>query len=111
MATQLQEHHNDLLEYMQNIKKFGGDEAMAEYQVRYHKRYVHQTIKEYIADLHLEKFATKEDLQNTKIELKSEIQQVRLEMKDMKHQLLMWQIGIGVTIMSANFAILKMMLP
>lgn len=72
---------------------------MAEYQIRYHKNYVHQTIKEYIADLHLERFATKEDLQN-----------VRLEMKDMKHQLLMWQIGIGVTIMSANFAMLKFML-
>jgi hypothetical protein len=73
---------------------------MSDFQIRYHKNYVHQTSKEYIADdLHLERFATKEDLQN-----------VRLEMKDMKHQLLMWQIGIGITIMSANFAMLKFML-
>jgi hypothetical protein len=65
---------------------------MATYQARYNKNYVEKTIKETIADLHLEQFATKEDLQK------------------LKSELLRWQIGIAVVIMSANFALFKIML-
>ena len=72
---------------------------MASYQSRYNKNYVEKTIKETIADLHLEQFATKQDI-------------VRLEkeMMNLKVELLRWQIGIGIVIMSANFALFKFML-
>ncbi len=56
---------------------------------RYYEQYVHKTVREYIADL---RYA------------------IKLDMKDLKYQLLLWQIGIGITIMSANFAMLKVML-
>ncbi len=79
----------DSLEYVKQMKKLGGCEKMAEAQVRYYEQYVHKTVREYISDLHYE---------------------IKLEMKDLKYQLLIWQIGIGITIMSANFAMLKVML-
>ena len=43
------------------------------------------------------------DIANLRTEVKSDISQVKVE-------LLRWQIGIAVIIMSANFAVLKMML-
>ena len=130
MAAVLQENYNDPLEYARNLKQLGMSEEMATYQARYNKNYVEKTIKETIADLHLEqfatkqdllqlesrlekemeKFATKEDLQILKIELKNEINETTLKIYQMKSELLRWQIGIAVVIMSANFAILKMML-
>ncbi len=118
METTLQEQYNDSLEYVKNIKKLGGDEQMAEYQARQQQNYVHQTIKEYIADLHLEQFATKADLQHAidclRFEMKSEISNLRAEttvkLNELKVEMLRWQIGIGLTIMSANFAMLKLML-
>ncbi len=118
MTELLQEQYNDSLEYVKNIKTLGGDEQMAEYQIRQHQNYVHQTIKEYIADLHLEQFATKADLQHAidslRLEMKIEISNLRAEttvkLHELKVELLRWQIGIGIMIMSANFAMLKLML-
>ncbi len=92
MAAISQEDYNDPLEYVHNLKQLGASEEMATYQARYNKNYVEKTIKETIADLHLEQFATKEDLQK------------------LKSELLKWQVGIGVMIMSANFALFKLML-
>ena len=136
MAALLQEEYYDTLEYVCNIQQLGGDIKMAEYQARYQQNYVHNTIKEYIAHLKLERFATKEDLQLVRNELKLEINEVRNELKldianlrtevkseiaelrtevksdisQVKVELLRWQIGIAVIIMSANFALLKIML-
>jgi hypothetical protein len=110
---------------------------MSDFQARYNKNYVEKTIKETIADLHLdqfatkqdiarlekemEKFATKEDLNNLKTDLKHEIRleinavkadinETNLKLYQIKSELLRWQIGIAVVIMSANFALLKLML-
>ncbi len=63
----------DPLTYIKNIKELGGNEQVAEYQAHYNEYYVNKTIKEAIADLHLERFATKEDL-------------LRLE-KDLRHDM------------------------
>ncbi len=129
MATVLQEDHQDALEYVQTIKQLGGDEKMAKYQVRYHEQYVHQTIKEYIADLKLERFATKDDIielrheisslrqetnakieslrQETKADIALLRSETKAEMKAMEHRLLIWQISIAIAVMSANFATIK----
>ena len=134
MAAILKEDYNDPLEYARNLKQLGMSEEMATYQARYNKNYVEKTIKETIADLHLEqfatkddllhlekrlekemekemeKFATKEDLQILKLELKNEINHTTVKIYQMKSELLRWQIGIAVVIMSANFALFKIML-
>jgi hypothetical protein len=99
MAAILKEDYNDPLEYARNLKQLGMSEEMATYQARYNKNYVEKTIKETIADLHLERFATKED-----------VQKVRVELQLIKSELLRWQIGIGIAIMSANFALFKFMI-
>ena len=130
MAAILKEEYNDPLEYVRNLKQLGMSEEMATYHARYNKNYVEKTIKETIADLHLEqfatnddllhlekrlekemeKFATKEDLQILKLELKNEINHTTVKIYQMKSELLRWQIGIAVVIMSANFALFKIML-
>ncbi len=143
MVAILQEQYQDALEYVKTIEQYGGDQKMAEFQVRYYEEYTNKSIKAAIANLHLERFATKEDLQNVKTELKAdienlrhetkadienlrhetkadienlrhdtklEIQSVRFDMKAMEHRLLLWQFGIGITIMGANFAMLKFFL-
>ncbi len=99
----LQENYNDQLEYVHNLKQLGMSEAMATYQARYNKHYVEKTLKETIADLHLEQFATKDDLLHLEKRLEK-------EMMNLKVELLRWQIGIGVMIMSANFALFKFMI-
>jgi hypothetical protein len=130
MTTILQENYNDQLEYVSNLKQLGVTEEVATYQARYNKNYIEKTIKEVIADLHLEqfatkqdilrlekemeKFATKEDLQILKLELKNEIKsdinETTVKIYQMKSELLRWQIGIAIVIMSANFALFKLML-
>lgn len=121
MVAILKEQYKDALEYVKTIEQYGGDQKMAEFQVRYYEEYTNKSIKAAIADLNLERFATKEDLQNVKTELKVdienlrhdtklEIQSVRFDMKAMEHRLLLWQFGIGITIMGANFAMLKFFL-
>jgi hypothetical protein len=103
MAAILKEDYNDPLEYARNLKQLGMSEEMATYQARYNKNYVEKTIKETIADLHLEQFATKDDLLHLEKRLEK-------EMVNLKVELLRWQIGIGIMIMSANFALFKFML-
>jgi hypothetical protein len=99
MTAILKENYNDPLEYARNLKQLGMSEEMATYQARYNKNYVEKTIKDVIADLHLEQFATKQDI----LRLEKEIMSLKVE-------LLRWQIGIAIVIMSANFALFKLML-
>ena len=132
MVAILKEQYQDALECVKTIEQYGGDQKMAEFQVRDYEDYTNKSIKSAIADLHLERFATKEDMNNVKTELKAdienlrhetradienlhhetklEIQSVRFDMKAMEHRLLLWQFGIGITIMGANFAMLKFFL-
>jgi hypothetical protein len=121
MVAILKEQYQDALEYVKTIEQYGGDQKMAEFQARYYEEYTNKSIKSAIADLHLERFATKEDMNNVKTELKAdienlrhetklEIQAVRFDMKAMENRLLLWQFGIGITIMGANFAMLKFFL-
>jgi hypothetical protein len=63
----------DPLNYVKNIKELGGNEQMAEYQARYSEHYVNKTVKEAIMSLHLEKFATKEDLLRLEKDLKGDM--------------------------------------
>ena len=107
MAVVLQENYNDPLEYMRNLKQLGMSEDMASYQARYNKNYVEKTIKETIADLHLEQFATKQDI--VRLEKEMEKFATKEDLQRLKIELLRWQIGIGVMIMSANFALFKLM--
>lgn len=62
MTNRNNNEHYAPLTYIKNIKKLGGNEQVAEDQAHYNEYYVNKTIKEAIADLHLERFATKEDL-------------------------------------------------
>ena len=119
MAAVLQENYNDPLEYMHNLKHLGMTEEMATYQARYNKNYVEKTMKETIADLHLEQFATKQDIARLEREMEkfaTKEDLLRLEARlekeigHLKSELLRWQIGISVMIMSANFALFKFML-
>ncbi len=100
MAATLQNKNYDPLEYVENMKKLGGDEKMATYQARYTEEYVHQTIKEYIADLHLEQFATKQDLTHA--------------ISELKYSLLLWIITISVagfsTTIGVTYFMMKFML-
>lgn len=100
MATKLQESYNDSLEYVKNIIALGGNRDMAEYTTRYINHSIEAAIDRAIEKLNPSQFATKLDIQD-----------VRLEMKSMEHQLLKWQIGIAVAIistnLSVNFAMLK----
>ena len=81
MTNKLTEQHNDSLEYVQNMVNFGGNIQMAEYQARYIGKYVDKSVKEAIADLHLERFATKEDLNNaiTSVEHRLEMKITKVE--------------------------------
>ncbi len=114
MAEQLQTDHNDPLEYVKNIKKIGGEEIMAEYQVRYTEHYVNKTLKETIADLHLELFVTKDDI----LKLEKEISDLRKDtckdIAELKYSLLLWiftisSVGFSTTI-GVTYFMLKFML-
>jgi len=52
---------------------------MAEYTARYNENYVNKTVKEYIADLHLERFATKDDI--NRLDHKIDMVEQRLDAK------------------------------
>ena len=82
----------DNLEYVNTIVKYGGNKSIAEFQVRYHQWYVHQTVKEYIADLHLEQFATKHDL------------------SELKYSLLLWIFSISVAGFSTTIGVTYFMI-
>ncbi len=112
MVAILQENYNDPLEYARNLKQLGMSEEMATYQARYNKNYVEKTIKETIADLHLEQFATKQDVLQLEKRLEKEMEKfaTKEDLQRVKIELLKWQVGIGVMIMSANFALFKLML-
>ena len=107
MATVLQENYNDPLEYVKNIKQFGGNEKMAEYTARY----IHHSIDDTIAKLNLERFATKEDVLQLEKRIEKEMEKfaTKEDLQRLKIELLRWQIGIGIMIMSANFALFKLM--
>jgi hypothetical protein len=74
MTTKLQESYNDQLEYVSNLKQLGMSEEVATYQARYNKNYVEKTIKDVIADLHLERFATKQDVLQLERRLEKEME-------------------------------------
>lgn len=52
---------------------------MAEYTARYNENYVNKTVKEYITDLHLERFATKDDI--NRLDHKIDMVEQRLDAK------------------------------
>jgi hypothetical protein len=107
VATILQENYNDSLEYVHNLKRLGMSEEMATYQTRYSKNYVEKTIKEVIADLHLEQFATKQDIKDVKQGIDSLRQETKVEISKMKFTLLTWQIGIGVASVTTMYTIMS----
>jgi len=81
MATH-QIQHNDVFEYVKNIKQLGGNEQMAEYQARYIEQSTTKTIDDAIAKLHLERFATKEDLAAVEHRLDAKIDKVEYRLEE-----------------------------
>lgn len=100
MSVALQHKNYDPLEYVENMKRLGEDEQMAGYQARYQEQYVNKTVKEYISDLHLEQFATKQDLTHA--------------ISELKYSLLLWIILISVagfsTTIGVTYFMMKFML-
>ena len=83
MTTLLKEIYIDGLEYVQNLKKLGGNEKMAEYQTRYINQSTEAAIDRAIEKLNLERFATREDLR--KVEHDLEKFKISIESKLFKH--------------------------
>lgn len=110
MTTSLIEQYKDGLEYVQNMIKLGGDVKVAEYQTRYINHVATKSVKEAIADLHLEQFATKTDINRLEKDINNLRSETTIKLNEFKVELLRWQIAIGIVIMSANFAMLKFML-
>ncbi len=139
MGLMLQDIYNDQLEYVSNLKQLGASEEMATYQVRYYRSTTEKTIKEVIRDLHLEQFATKQDIARLEIatkqdiarleiatkqdiarlekeiirlekENKEEFASIRTDMHKMKFTLLIWQIGIGIASVTTMYTIMSSMI-
>lgn len=83
----------DPLEYVQNIKRLGVDEQMAEYQARYTEHYVNKTLKETMVELRID-FAK--------------------DIAELKYSLLLWILTISVagfsTTIGVTYFMLKVML-
>ena len=77
----------DNLEYVRKIIRLGGNTDMAEYQARYIEKSTARTIDEAIAKLHLERFATKEDLLCLEKDLRAEIHRVEKDLTNEIHRL------------------------
>jgi hypothetical protein len=83
MSAVINKHQYDALDYVRQIKKFGGDEKMAEYQTRYINHSIESAIDRAIEKLNLSQFATKSDI--TKLENDIKHLEARLELKMFKH--------------------------
>jgi hypothetical protein len=61
--------------------------------------------------LNLERFATKEDVLQLEKRIEKEMEKfaTKEDLQRLKIELLRWQMGIGIMIMSANFALFKLM--
>jgi hypothetical protein len=78
---------HDPLNYVKNIKELGGSEKMAEYQARYSEHYINKTVKDAIMALHLERFATKEDLIRLEKDIKQDMYSLESRLMAKIHRL------------------------
>ncbi len=97
MATMLQEHYNDILKYMNNMKQLGISEDISICQARFIAKLINDAItnlhleqfvtKQDIKDLHIEQFATKSDLKDLRYDLEKQINETKASIQHLEHKI------------------------